>query len=215
MRLRNVKGCIEYISSHPLVNQEPKKYKGRWQDFFGNENPIFVEIGMGKGDFILENAQKYPNINFIGIEKFSNVLLRAVKKIESLEEDLPNLCLLRLDAIELLEVFDTNEIDKIYLNFSDPWLKDRKAKHRLTHRKFLDRYKQILVTEGLVQFKSDNDNLYDFSLHEIKASVFELVETTTDLHHSVFVEGNIMTEYEAKFVADGKNINYFLLKNKK
>lgn len=214
MRLRNIKGSIEYVNNHPLVNQHPKKYIGRWKEFFGNDKPIHIEIGMGKGDFMIGKAQAHPNINFIGIEKYSGVLLRAVKKVESLEKTLPNLSLLRLDAIDLLDVFDQQEIEKIYLNFSDPWLKERKAKHRLTHRGFLNRYKQILVKDGLLQFKSDNDDLYAFSLEEIEQSNFEIIEATTNLHESEFVEGNIMTEYESKFVANGKNINYVVIKNR-
>lgn len=213
MRLRNVKGAIDYVNQHPLVNQKPSDYKGRWSEFFGNDHPIHIEIGMGKGDFIIENAKTYPEINFIGIEKFSAVILRAVGKVESLEEPLPNLCLIRFDAVDLLDVFDENEISRVYLNFSDPWPKDRWAKRRLTYRGYLEKYHHILKKDGLLRFKTDNDALFDFSLEEIAGSVFKQTKMTRDLHHSEYLEGNIMTEYESKFVAKGMHINFVEAKN--
>lgn len=214
MRLRHVAGQDDIVNQHPLVNQEPEKYKGRWNEFFGNSNPIHIEIGMGKGDFMIANSKKYPNVNFIGFEKFSGVLLRAVRKVDTIEDEMSNLCFLRLDAIYLLEIFAPGEVSKVYLNFSDPWIKERKAKHRLTHRKFLDIYNVILEDSGLIQFKSDNDMLYEFSLEEVVDSAFKINETTTDLHYSAYLEGNIMTEYETKFVGLGKNINYLVLGKK-
>ncbi len=213
MRLRNVKGAISQINSHPLVNQEPEKYKGRWHEFFGNDHPIYIEIGMGKGDFVIQNAQKYPEINFIGIEKFSAVIIRAVQKVESLETPLENLGLLRFDAFDIEAIFDENELGRIYLNFSDPWPKDRWAKRRLTFIDFLNKYKDVLKTDGLLRVKTDNDNLFAFTLEEIQKSTFTITKQTTDLHKSEFLEGNIMTEYESRFVNDGKNINFVEAKN--
>lgn len=215
MRLRNVTGAISTVNNHALVNQEPKKYKGSWNEFFGNDYPIYIEIGMGKGDFIIQNAIKYPQINFIGIEKYSAVILRAVQKVESFDPPITNLCLLRFDATELLDVFDEDEIGRVYLNFSDPWPKDRTAKRRLTHHRFLERYKHVLPDSGLVRFKTDNADLFAFSLEEVQQSSFVLTKETSDLHHSEFVENNIMTEYEAKFVQEGKPIHLMELKNVK
>jgi len=213
MRLRHVKDSINQINSHPRVNQEPEKHKGKWNEFFGNNNPIYIEIGMGKGDFIIQNAQKYPTINFIGIEKFSAVILRAVQKVESLENSLDNLSLLRFDAEEIESIFDKNEIERIFLNFSDPWPKDRWAKRRLTYINFLNKYKKILKKDGLLRVKTDNDQLYTFTLEEIKKSTFTITKESTNLHFSEFVEGNIMTEYEARFVKEGKNINFVEVNN--
>lgn len=208
MRLRNVTGAIKHINSHPLVNQEPEKHKGKWNEFFGNDHPIHIEIGMGKGDFVIGNATKYPEINFIGIEKFSAVILRAVQKVESLETPLENLGLLRFDAVDIEDIFDENEIERVYLNFSDPWPKDRWAKRRLTYIDFLNKYKNIIRKDGLLRVKTDNDALFAFTLEELAQSVFTITKQTNNLHHSEFIEGNIMTEYEAKFVKNGENINF-------
>lgn len=215
MRLRNVKGSQEYVNNHQLVLNEPKNMRGKWHSFFDNQQPIHIEIGMGKGDFIIGMAEKHPHINFIGIEKMSGVMLRAVKKLEIRETPIDNLCLCRMDANDLEEVFESNEIDQIYLNFSDPWPKERKSKHRLTYRGYLKAYSRVLKPEAMLQFKSDNDHLFAFSLEELETSTFELLQSSDDLHHSPYVEGNVMTEYETKFVAKGKNINYFLAKNMK
>lgn len=215
MRLRNVKGAKEWVDNHHLVEQKPRKKKGQWARVFGNDHPIYIEIGMGKGDFIIENAKRYPDINFIGIEKFSAVLMRAVEKVEALDAKLPNLILLRFNADDLLDIFEADEINRVYLNFSDPWPKDRWAKRRLTHHGFLDKYRHILVKDGLVQFKTDNNGLFDFSLEEIEASPFEMTKMTRSLHESPYVEGNIMTEYESKFVSEGKPINFVEAQNEK
>ncbi len=159
---------------------------------------------MGKGDFIIENAMKSPDMNFIGIEKFSGVLIRAVQKVEQMDSQLDNLCLLRFDAVEILDVFDESEISRVYLNFSDPWPKDRWAKRRLTFIKYLDKYRTVLTPEAVVRFKTDNNDLFDFSLEQMEASTFEITKMTRDLHHSEFEEGNIKTEYEKRFMAQGK-----------
>lgn len=205
MRLRNVKGAREGLVESKYVIDEPKLNKGKWREVFNNSNPVHIEIGMGKGKFITELALKNPDINYIGIEKFSSVLIRAVEKMNELE--LPNLLFIRMDAEEITEVFGEGEVDKIYLNFSDPWPKDRHAKRRLTSRQFLGRYDIILNKSGDVNFKTDNRSLFDFSVEEIKESGWEITGITYDLHNSDMNEGNIMTEYEEKFSAKGNPIH--------
>ena len=207
MRLRNVKGSRETIAANDYVMHLPEEYesyKGRWKEFFGNENPIHIEIGMGKGQFIMELAKTNPDINYIGIEKYSSVLVRALEKRPELETK--NLIFIRMDAEDIVKVFDKDEIDRIYLNFSDPWPKDRHAKRRLTSTLFLSKYNQFLRPDGKVIFKTDNRPLFDFSLEQVEEAGWNLENHTFDLHNSEFVEGNIMTEYETKFVAEGKPI---------
>lgn len=200
MRLRNVRGAREEMLVNPYVIQEPQQYKGHVAvQIFGNNNPIFIEVGMGKGKFITSLAALHPEINYIGIEKYSSVLIRAIEKQEDLQ--LPNLKFLRFDAEYLPDIFAPGEIAHIYLNFSDPWPKDRHAKRRLTSSRFLGLYDQILADGGIVEFKTDNQPLFDFSLESVKESGWTLLMQTRDLHHSEFAEGNVMTEYEAKFSA--------------
>jgi tRNA (guanine-N7-)-methyltransferase len=160
---------------------------------------------MGKGQFILEMARRNADKNFIGIEKYSSVLVRALEKCETFEGD--NLRFIRMDAEKITEVFARHEVDGIYLNFSDPWPKDRHAKRRLTYRDYWSRYNEILKPEGEVIFKTDNRPLFDFSLEEVQAAGWELTDVTCDLHHSPAVEDNVMTEYEAKFSALGNPIH--------
>ena len=207
MRLRNVKGARDRISSSECVIKEPKELKGKWNTLFGNDNPIYIEIGMGKGQFIMENARRNPNINYVGIEKFSSVLVRAIEKKENSEDKLDNLVFLRFDAEYIEEIFEKDEVDRIYLNFSDPWPKDRHAKRRLTSKEFFARYNNILTKEGKVIFKTDNRALFDFSLEQVEEAKWVLVNKTYDLHNSEYVEGNIMTEYEERFVNEGIKIN--------
>ena len=205
MRLRNVKGSRETIAANPFVIQDIKAQKGHWTEVFGNEKPLYIEIGMGKGQFIIEMARRNPDKNFIGIEKYSSVLVRALEKCE---ENAPeNIRFIRMDAEEILEVFAADEVSGIYLNFSDPWPKDRHAKRRLTYRDFWVRYKEILKPEGQVIFKTDNRPLFDFSLEEVEIAGWTLENVTFDLHHSEYMEGNVMTEYEAKFSAKGNPIH--------
>lgn len=204
MRLRNIPGSREIIASNDYVVQEPQSYKGKWSSLFHNDNPIHIEIGMGKGKFLMELAQKNPNINYIGIEKYSSVLLRALEKRSQVE--LSNIYFIRFDAQYLNEIFDNYEIDRIYLNFSDPWPKDRHAKRRLTSREYLSKYHQCLKQNGEVIFKTDNRDLFDFSLEEVKKAGWLTKLVTFDLHHSEHLEGNIMTEYEERFVSEGKPI---------
>lgn len=213
MRLRNVKGSRETIAANEYVVHTPEEYKGKWHAFFGNENPIHIEVGMGKGKFIMELAKQNPNINYIGIEKYSSVLVRALEKRTELEND--NLVFIRMDAENIVDVFEKDEIAQIYLNFSDPWPKDRHAKRRLTSVQFLARYDEFLVPDGRVIFKTDNRPLFDFSLEQVEEAGWILENHTFDLHHSEYVKGNIMTEYESKFVAEGKPINRMVIYRKK
>ena len=205
MRLRNIKGSREIVAANDYVVQEPEKWKGQWKSLFGNDNPLHIEIGMGKGRFIMEMASRNPQINYIGIEKYSSVLLRALEK--SKETELSNLFFIRFDAEYLNDIFSSEELDRIYLNFSDPWPKDRHAKRRLTSKEFLAKYNLCLKKEGEVIFKTDNRLLFDFSVEEAGIAGWQLREVTYDLHHSEYVEGNVMTEYEERFSAMGNPIH--------
>lgn len=213
MRLRNIPGSKEVIAASSYVVGIPEKQKGKWREVFQNQNPIRIEVGMGKGRFIMDMAKSHPEINYIGIEMYDSVLLRAVQKREQLEEDLPNLYFIRMDARNLPEVFEKGEVDRIYLNFSDPWPKERHAKRRLTSRQFLERYEQILAEDGQVEFKTDNRGLFEFSLEEVKEAGWKLLAHTYDLHHEEeMMAGNIMTEYEEKFSSAGNPIHKMIIK---
>ncbi len=205
MRLRNVTGSREALAESQFTVNEPTNNKNKWKEFFGNNNPLHVEIGMGKGRFITTLAQNNPHINYVGVEKYSSVLIRAVEKQRELE--LPNLVFIRMDAENIEEVFGAGEIDRIYLNFSDPWPKDRHAKRRLTSRQFFARYNVVLAKEGTVEFKTDNRILFDFSVEEVKEAGWNMVDVTYDLHNSPMNEGNVMTEYEIRFSEKGTPIN--------
>ena len=204
MRLKNVPGAKEAIEKSTFAVTEPEERKGRWQELFPEKQPLYVEIGMGKGRFLMEMARLHPELNFLGLEKYSSVLLRAVQKQE--EERLPNLFLVRADAQYLGEIFAPGEIDRIYLNFSDPWPKDRHAHRRLTSERFLERYRDLLSPGGTMEFKTDNRDLFDFSLEEIPKAGWELLACTRDLHRDPMGEGNVMTEYEEKFSSRGNPI---------
>lgn len=210
MRLRNVKGSKEFIENSPYVVHNPEDYKGCWDSFFHNTNPIHIEIGMGKGQFLHALAEANPNINYIGIEMYSSVLYRALER--RAETELDNLYFLRFDAKYLTDIFGEKEVGKIYLNFSDPWPKDRHAKRRLTSPLFLSVYHTVLKADGTIQFKTDNRALFDFSVESVKESgLWNIDEITYDLHHSEYLDGNIMTEYESRFVAEGKPICRFVI----
>ena len=206
MRLKHVKGAEETVAASPWVVQEPEACRSRWGELFEKaDQPLHIEIGMGKGAFITTLAAAHPEINYIGIEKYSSVLVRAIEKQEELQ--LPNLQLVRMDAEDITRVFAPDEIDRIYLNFSDPWPKDRHAKRRLTSVQFLGRYEQILKAGGTVEFKTDNMDLFDFSLASAEEAGWVIKAVTRDLHADpVLSEGNIMTEYEGKFSAKGNHI---------
>ena len=206
MRLRNIPGADEAIADSPHCIQEPMAEKGRWNLIFGNDHPVHIEIGMGKGQFIMQLAKDHPDINYIGIERYSSVLLRALQKMEV--EPLPNIRFLCMDASMITEVFDKEEVAKIYLNFSDPWPKERHAKRRLTSRQFFERYDKILAGNGVVEFKTDNDDLFAFSMEEVAEAGWTLDAHTFDLHNDpVLNEGNVMTEYEEKFSSLGHPIH--------
>lgn len=207
MRLRNIPIAKEVIAESGCVIKNYKEKKGKWKELFGNSHLLRIEVGMGKGQFIIEMARQNPNVNYIGIERYDSVLLRAVQKLERMEEKPENLRFLCMDARELPEVFEKGEIDRIYLNFSDPWPKDRHAKRRLTSREFLKRYEAIMEPGKYVEFKTDNVGLFDFSLEEIRAAGWVLEAATYDLHHDEkLCAGNVMTEYEEKFSSQGNKI---------
>ena len=210
MRLRNIPGSRDVIAESEFVVHEIKDFKGNWKEVFGNDNPIRIEVGMGKGQFIYKLAELNPAINYVGIEKFSSVLLRAIQKQEA--NPLPNLKFIRMEAEEIEDVFGENEVDRIYLNFSDPWPKDRHAKRRLTSRQFLGRYNHFLKKDGVIEFKTDNHDLFMFSLDEVKEAGWELNEVTYDLHADEKMnDGNIMTEYEERFSAMGNPIYKYII----
>lgn len=198
MRLKNIKGAKEKINLSPYIIQNPQQYKGKYKTLFENDNPIHLEIGMGKGDFIIGMAQKYPNINFIGIEKFDSVILRATQKLENIE--LSNLKLIRFDATEIQSIFD-REIDTIYLNFSDPWPKNRHEDRRLTSKKFLERYDSIFKSKKHIIQKTDNRHLFEFSLQSFTNYNYKIKNISLDLHKDEI--DNVETEYEKRFVSLG------------
>ncbi|HIW80931.1 MAG TPA: tRNA (guanosine(46)-N7)-methyltransferase TrmB [Candidatus Acetatifactor stercoripullorum] len=212
MRLRNITGSREVIAQSPYVVKEAvlEKCPGTWHALFGNSNPIYIEIGMGKGRFIHTMAKEHPDINFVGIEKYSSVLLRAIQKME--EEELPNLKFIRMDAEDIAKVFGPGEVDRIYLNFSDPWPKDRHAKRRLPSREFLGRYDVILKREGRLEFKTDNRDLFDFAVEELEPAGWKAQAITYDLHRDeALMQGNVMTEYEERFSAMGNAICKYII----
>lgn len=204
MRLKKVKGAKEKIATSTYYLENPETLKGKWQGVFGNENPIHIEIGMGKGHFIMGMAKQNPNVNYIGIEMYDSVLVRATELLEN-EEELPNLKLLLLDARNIENVFE-KEIERIYLNFSDPWPKSKHAKRRLTSEVFLEKYDKIFKKDKSIIMKTDNDNLFEFSLVMLEQHGYNLIEVTHDLH-SLNDETNLFTEYEKKFSEKGVKIN--------
>ena len=198
MRLKNIKGAKDKINKSPYIVQNPEDYKGKYQTLFKNNNKIHLEIGMGKGDFIINMAKKYPNINFIGIEKFDSVILRATQKLEN--ENLQNLKLIRFDAVEIENIFD-REIDTIYLNFSDPWPKNRHEDRRLTSRKFLERYDNIFKNKKHIIQKTDNRKLFEFSIKLFTDYNYKIKNISLNLHEDDI--DNVETEYEKRFISLG------------
>lgn len=216
MRLRNIPGADDVINNHPIAIRNEKEHKGQWSQVFGNENPIHIEIGMGKGQFLLQLAKRNQDINYIGIERYSSVLLRATEKFDSDEyNELKNIRFICMDAFELPEVFALGEVDKIYLNFSDPWPKARHARRRLTSVQFLRQYEKVLEPTGIVEFKTDNRLLFEFSLEQVEEAGWILLGHTFDLHHDEKMNfGNIMTEYEEKFSSMGNPIHKLIATRK-
>lgn len=210
MRLKNVKGAKEIIEVGKYYVNNPEDYKGKWSSIFNNDNELYIEIGMGKGDFIINNAIKYPNINFIGIEKFDSVIVRAIQKSNELE--LSNLKLIRLDALNLGNIFE-KEVDRIYLNFSDPWPKDRHAKRRLTSPIFLKIYEYVFKKDNVIEMKTDNIGLFNYSVESLKEDNYNIEYLTNDLHSENI--DNIPTEYEEKFSSRGIKINKLIARKVK
>ncbi len=210
MRLRHIKGCEDFISEAKECIREDKaiEQKGKIQDIFKEKRPLQIEIGMGKGQFIRNMAIKNPDINFIGIEKYESVLMKAIqrKRNHETEKEIDNLRFLCADARKLAEIFDVGEVDKIFLNFSDPWPKDRHANRRLTSPDFLNIYDTILKKDAVIEFKTDNRGLFEYSLEVVKDSKWKLNFCSFDFHSEKESEGNIMTEYEEKFVGQGNKI---------
>lgn len=202
MRIRNVKNKEEILNNSKFLVKDYKSNITSWSKLFKNNNPIYIEIGMGKGDFIIENAKRYKNINFIGIEKYDSVVVRAIQKSNELELD--NLRIVRMDAKDINLVFD-KEVDLIYLNFSDPWPKDRHAKRRLTSPNFLRLYDDIFRDKCHIIMKTDNVLLFDYSLDSLTNYGYEIKYMTRDL--DCLNKDNIMTEYESKFYNKGVKIN--------
>lgn len=210
MRLRNIPGARETIADSKWIVQDPGAHKGKWKELFGNDHPVYLEIGTGKGKFINRLAMENPDINYVGIEKYSSVLIRALDKLD--ESQIQNLLFIRGDAELICEYFDEGEVGRIYLNFSDPWPKDRHAKRRLPSKEFLRRFAQILTPDGTIEFKTDNRALFDFAVEEVEAGGFKILQITYDLHNDpVMNEGNIMTEYEERFSAKGNPICKYIL----
>ena len=208
MRLRNVKDKEEILNSCKYLIKNPEDYKGKWKSLFNNDNPIYIEIGMGKGKFILENALRYKDINYIGIERFDSVMAKAIKKID---EGLPNLKLIRMNALDIDKVF-SKEIDLIYLNFSDPWPKKRWHDRRLTSKIFLDKYDSLFKDTKKIEMKTDNEDLFIYSLETLSSNGYALSDISFDYHKTD--TDIIMSEYEIRFSKEGKNV-YHLFAQKK
>lgn len=204
MRIRNVKNKEEILNNSKFLVKDYKSNITSWSKLFKNNNPIYIEIGMGKGKFIIENAKKYPNINFIGIERFDSILAKALPKIDN---GINNLLIIRMNALEIDEVFD-KEIDRIYLNFSDPWPKVRHHNRRLTSEIFLNKYDKIFKGKKEIYLRTDNPDLYTYSIETLSKHKYELFDVTFDLHKKE--ENLITTEYEDKFVS--KNMPIYSLK---
>ncbi|MBM7660484.1 tRNA (guanine-N7-)-methyltransferase [Bacillus mesophilus] len=204
MRLRNKPWAKDKLVEHSAyVIQNPTEHKGKWHDVFGNNHPIHIEVGTGKGKFVTGMAKANSEINYIGIELQISVIVGALDRI--LEDPLPNVKLLNVNAEDLLDIFDSGEVDRVYLNFSDPWPKNRHEKRRLTYESYLKLYESILVKNGEIHFKTDNQGLFEYSLTSFSQYQLLLKFVSLDLHNSTF-EGNIMTEYEEKFANKGNRI---------
>lgn len=199
MRLKHIKGSEEKVSLSKVVIKNPEQYKGKWKSVFNNKNKIYLEIGMGKGSFLIEHARRNKNVNYIGFEKYPSVLLNALETIEN--ENLTNIKIICADAYKVDEIF-YKEISKLYLNFSDPWPKKRHIKRRLTSDVFLKKYNSIFKGLKVIEQKTDNDELFNFSLESYKLNHYIVVKKNANYFD------DIRTEYENKFISKGKNINY-------
>lgn len=199
MRLKHIKGSEDIVNNSDVVIKSPETYRGNFKSIFGNNNKIYLEVGMGKGSFIIKHAKNNPNINYIGFEKYPSVLISAIKTIE--EENITNLRIICADAINIDKIF-YKEISKLYLNFSDPWPKKRHEKRRLTSEVFLSKYDSIFKRLKVIEQKTDNDNLFSYSVDSFKSHGYFILKKSTNYFD------NIRTEYEEKFISKGKNINY-------
>ncbi len=199
MRLKHIKGSEEVVENSNIVIKKPEEHKGKWNKVFNNNRKIYIEIGMGKGNFLIEHARRNPKINYIGVEKYPSVLLKAIKTIE--EENLNNIKIICIDAINIDNIFD-KEVSKIYLNFSDPWPKKRHAKRRLTSEVFLNKYDKIFKGLKVIEQKTDNDDLFLYRREMFKKNKDIIIKKSRNYFDT------IRTEYESKFIDKGKNINY-------
>ncbi|OCA92210.1 tRNA (guanosine(46)-N7)-methyltransferase TrmB [Pseudobacillus wudalianchiensis] len=204
MRLRHKPWAREKIEAYPqYIVPKPEDHKGDWKQVFNNDNPLYIEVGTGKGQFVTEMAKAHPDVNFLGIELYESVIVTALDRL--IEAELPNVKLLNVDAKNLDQYFAKGDVSRVYLNFSDPWPKKRHEKRRLTYRSFLKLYEDIMPDGGEVHFKTDNQGLFEYSLKSFSAYGMLLTFLSLDLHKSDY-EGNIMTEYEEKFSQRGQRI---------
>lgn len=211
MRIRYLKNTPQILADSCFIEQSPSANQGRWLEYFSEKSDcsirrLCLEIGCGMGRFICQSAREQPETGWIGAERLSTILARAALRLEQDKEEPANLTLIRLEAAELAEVFAPGELDCIYLNFSDPWPKERHAKRRLTSERFLPLYSSLLKEGGILQMKTDNECLFEYSLQQLKAADWSVAAETRDLHASAFARHNIMTEYEERFVSQGKKI---------
>jgi tRNA (guanine-N(7)-)-methyltransferase len=207
MRQRKVKNEEARIAEHHrYLEENPTDYKGRWRELFENDNDIYIEVGCGKGKFIMTLAEQNPDRNYIAVEGRGSIILRALEK--ATREELKNIIFVREYMKDMMDYFENEELSGVYLNFSDPWPKDRHAKRRLTHSRYLDAYKKIVKPKHCIEFKTDNDELFFFALNEFETNDMKILVQTRDLHSTELPSKNVTTEYEDKFRAAGKNINY-------
>lgn len=218
MRLRNIPGAREIVAQDERCFDTGDETAGKWSGIFGRKAPLMAEIGMGKGRFIIDMALKHPDIDFIGIEKYESVMIKALQKLDRMKREgsaVPdNIRFIRMDAADIGNFFNPEELDRIYLNFSDPWPKERHAKRRLESRQFLKIFGQVLKKEGIIEFKTDNTGLFDFALSELEPAGWELLYSTYDLHSDPeAMKDNVMTEYEEKFSSRGNKICKYIIRN--
>lgn len=218
MRLRNIPGAREIVAQDERCFDTGDETAGKWSGIFGRKAPLMAEIGMGKGRFIIDMALKHPDIDFIGIERYESVMIKALQKLDRMKREgsaVPdNIRFIRMDAADIGNFFNPEELDRIYLNFSDPWPKERHAKRRLESRQFLKIFGQVLKKEGIIEFKTDNTGLFDFALSELEPAGWELLYSTYDLHSDPeAMKDNVMTEYEEKFSSRGNKICKYIIRN--
>ena len=218
MRLRNIPGAREIVAQDERCFDTGDETAGKWSGIFGRKAPLMAEIGMGKGRFIIDMALKHPDIDFIGIERYESVMIKALQKLDRMKREgsaVPdNIRFIRMDAADVGNFFNPEELDRIYLNFSDPWPKERHAKRRLESRQFLKIFGQVLKKEGIIEFKTDNTGLFDFALSELEPAGWELLYSTYDLHSDPeAMKDNVMTEYEEKFSSRGNKICKYIIRN--